>query len=518
MTGVRNSSRVAFAALIVLAALVTGGRTLHADEPDVVDAPPIETPVLYEPGESNLVIPRAAPANGPRTPVSNITINYRQDPPDDLAWPVDAKAALEAAVAIVEEMVVTDIPIQLEAHWKPLPGNTLGSGGPYLVASANLPDPNTWYPATLANELRNTDIAGVTGNNPFGAEMKLTMNSDWDTWHFGPGPAPSGKVDFTTVALHELTHALGFSGSMKQVVATPTQATWGNGTRPYIYDQFTQRGSGSPLKLIDMVGILVPSTELMTALKGQNGGVFFSGTNANAANGGVKVPLYAPSPWEVGSSYSHLAESFNGGVNTLMTFAVQGNETVHEVGPVVRGILKDFGYTLQAAAAGPVATQLAFSTQPSNGVSTVALTSQPVVQVRDANGAVVTSSTATVTLELLQVGGTLACTGGLSKAAVAGVATFSGCTVTGAGAYTMRATSGVLTQATSSGFTITDPAYDATCNAVLDVTDALAVMRSLAGYVSGILPIAPCTGNADGIGGLAIADVVAIRRSVAITN
>lgn len=505
------SSRAAIAALIVLAALVTGGRTLHADEPEVFDAPALETPVYYEPGDANLVIPRASSLTGPRTPTSNITITYVE------AYPANAQAALEAAVAIIEEMVVSDIPIQLEAHWQNLGAGVLGTGGPYLVSSASLPVANTWFPATLANEILGVDIAGVTPvNNPLGAEMKLTMNSGWLTWHYGPGAAPSNTVDFTTVALHELTHALGLTGSMKQVSGQPTQATWGNGTRPYLYDQFTQRGSGSPLKLIDMELVLVPSVPLMNALKGQNGGVFFTGTNANAANGGVKVPLYAPNVWETGSSYSHLAESFNGTVNTLMTYAVQGNETVHEVGPVVRGILKDFGYTLQAAGSGPVATQLAFIAHPLNGVSDVTLGAQPVVQVRDANGAVVTSSTATVTLALVQAGGTLSCTGGLFKAAVAGVATFSGCKVTGAGTgYTVRATSPGLTQATSNAFNITSQSYDATCNTIIDATDALAVMRSIAGYVSGILPIAPCTGNSDGVGGLTLGDVLEIRRYVA---
>ena len=67
----------------------------------------------------------------------------------------------------------------------------------------------------------------------------------------------------------------------------------------------------------------------------------------------------------------------------------------------------------------------------------------------------VTGDTSTVTLAIIHVPsnggttkGTLSCTGGLTKAAVAGVATFSGCQVggtAGAGTYTLAATDGSLT-------------------------------------------------------------------------
>lgn len=115
------------------------------------------------------------------------------------------------------------------------------------------------------------------------------------------------------------------------------------------------------------------------------------------------------------------------------------------------------------------ASKLGFTAQPTSGAAATAFPIQPVVAVQDAGGNTVTSgtnSTATVTLSLgasAPAGAVLSCTGGLSKAAVAGVATFTGCQVNFAGTYTLVATASNLasgttvTSATSSSFVVTAP-------------------------------------------------------------
>ncbi len=121
-----------------------------------------------------------------------------------------------------------------------------------------------------------------------------------------------------------------------------------------------------------------------------------------------------------------------------------------------------------AITAGP-ASKLGFTAQPNAGVAAQAFPIQPVVAVQDAGGNTVTSgtnSTATVTLSLgagAPVGAVLTCTGGLSKVAVAGVATFAGCAINAAGTYTLVATASNLaaattvTSATSNSFVVTAP-------------------------------------------------------------
>ena len=116
-----------------------------------------------------------------------------------------------------------------------------------------------------------------------------------------------------------------------------------------------------------------------------------------------------------------------------------------------------------AVVAGP-ASKVLFTTQPANTNVNVAFTAAPVVAITDAGGNVVTTGADSVRTVTLAIGtnpggGTLTCTGGLSKAAIAGVATFAGCSIDRAGVgYTLTATSTGLTSATSNAFNVTAPA------------------------------------------------------------
>ncbi len=103
-----------------------------------------------------------------------------------------------------------------------------------------------------------------------------------------------------------------------------------------------------------------------------------------------------------------------------------------------------------------LAAALAMRTQPVGAVIGSVLATQPVVEIRDAAGNVVTTSTASVTATIAAGGGTL--TGTATVSAVAGVATFSGLGVTGvAGDRTLSFTSTGLTAAGSATFTMTAP-------------------------------------------------------------
>ncbi len=104
------------------------------------------------------------------------------------------------------------------------------------------------------------------------------------------------------------------------------------------------------------------------------------------------------------------------------------------------------------------AAKLAVTTQPGGGANAAAWTTQPVVSVEDASGNVVTGNASAVTLAIASQpgsGATLSCTKNPVTAS-GGVATFAGCKITGrAGSYTLKATDGSLTPATSSTFSVT---------------------------------------------------------------
>src|SRR5580698_817198 len=104
------------------------------------------------------------------------------------------------------------------------------------------------------------------------------------------------------------------------------------------------------------------------------------------------------------------------------------------------------------------AAQLVFTTQPGGGANGAAWSAQPKVSVEDASGNVVTTNTSAVTLAIASQpgsGASLSCTTNPVTAS-AGVASFAGCKITGkAGSYTLKATDGSLTSATSPSFSVT---------------------------------------------------------------
>src|SRR4029078_10877518 len=99
------------------------------------------------------------------------------------------------------------------------------------------PQPYTWYPNALANAIAGFDV------DPSHDDLNVTFNSDFADWYFGTDGQPGGLVDFETVALHEMGHALGFIGSM---TVSSGVGNWGAGSvYPFVYDRFTQNGAAT---------------------------------------------------------------------------------------------------------------------------------------------------------------------------------------------------------------------------------------------------------------------------------
>jgi hypothetical protein len=102
------------------------------------------------------------------------------------------------------------------------------------------------------------------------------------------------------------------------------------------------------------------------------------------------------------------------------------------------------------------ASQLAVRTQPIGGPIGLALGVQPVVEIHDQAGNVVTTSTAPVNVAIGSGGGTIS--GVTTVNAIAGVGTFTGLSIDGqAGDRTLVFTSPGLASATSASFTMTPP-------------------------------------------------------------
>ena len=348
-------SRAHFVGLATFGALVVAVATLLTG--DAAAAPRFEPPVagyrafvVRDETPSTFKIPAPPEEGRIQTAQFNVVFNPASCTGPVSPWPAQAQTAFTAATDIWGTKIDSLVPIVVDACWEPLPAGVLGGTGPtQLFTPAGV---NFFYPAALANILNGSDIV------PGISEISASFNSTAGDWYFGTDGNPGGtQNDFLTVVLHDIAHGLGFSGSMTAWDGNPPassapcnppagQGCWGiNDPRvPFIYDQFTENQAGQTL--INDAVFPNPSAQLKTELEGGADYLFFTGGNAAAANGGNRVPLYSPSAWRQGSSYSHLDESFDNTPNALMTFSQSPGSSLHSPGPVALGIFNDIGYTV----------------------------------------------------------------------------------------------------------------------------------------------------------------------------
>lgn len=282
---------------------------------------------------------------------SNFQVDYfsEQGAP---SWPNDAINAFEFAVGIWESHIDSEIPIRVQANWVELEENTLGSAGPTLIVQVNDGEADTWYSIAQGSAISGRDIVQETQGteNKVEYDIVVNMNSSFNSWYFGTDAnTSSGRIDFVTVVLHELGHGIGFTGSVSaDEVAETAEWGFGDGPDPIIYDRFVEEGNGT--QIINSMVYPNPSSQLYNAVTGQNGGLFFIGDEAGAVYGGLPVPLFAPEPWDPGSSYSHLdQQTFSNTENALMRPQIGNASAVHSPGPVMCGILADKGWPLGGA-------------------------------------------------------------------------------------------------------------------------------------------------------------------------
>jgi PKD repeat protein len=236
------------------------------------------------------------------------------------------------------------VTIVVDADFGPMGANILGGAGPVSFRRnfTNAPQTNTWYPIATANKLAGYDL------EPGTADIEATFSSSYSNWDFGTDNTTDPlKISFASVVLHELGHGLGFLGSMRiddgsgitECRGTSGEGCFGYSGSPMIYDRFTENGAGTAL-----ISYTNNSTNLAAQLTSND--LFFDSPGGNFANGDSRVPIYAPATWNPGSSYSHLAESFNPTSHALMTYSISWGETIHHPGSVTLCMFMEMGWTV----------------------------------------------------------------------------------------------------------------------------------------------------------------------------
>jgi hypothetical protein len=253
--------------------------------------------------------------------------------------PLDAREAFDYAVEIWSYLLNTSksIKIKVEFHASLQGANSAAETQivTYRNNIANAQHTNTQYAVALAKQI-DPNI------NYTGYDMTINFKSGLP-WNYETNGIPiTGQVDFVTVALHEIEHGLGFSGSMYVENGVGGFGFSGypnnsSGTYPLVYDRYGISGSQ---RLIEVTN----STTLINLLTGGN--VYFDGSSAKLANNNANVKLFAPNEWAPGSSFSHLDTTAfpSGNQNSLMKAGIKYAEVIHSPGEIGLGVLKDLGW------------------------------------------------------------------------------------------------------------------------------------------------------------------------------
>lgn len=257
-----------------------------------------------------------------------------------------AKAAFQYAVDIWKSLIVSPVPIRVQAIWTDLGGNNNGSiilGGArpvsYVTGFSGATKASTAYPIALAEKLARQNLNGN------GYEITCSFNSNKQVnWYLGTDGATkgsAGRQDFVTVVIHELGHGLGFTSSF---YASGNLAIWGDDSNygyPRIYDHYLVNGTNQQLISSAFSN---PSNDLYRQVTGSS--LFFNSPLAIAANNNQKPKIYAPGTYSVGSSISHLDEATypSGSANALMTPSLARGEVNQNPGPIVMNFFTELGW------------------------------------------------------------------------------------------------------------------------------------------------------------------------------
>jgi len=253
-------------------------------------------------------------------------------------WTPEAKNALQSAANKVASYIVVSKPVTLTfdvtAVNSPTSATLASTGSDLTSTSAG------FFNTVVQNKI----LTGVDSNGT-AADGYVDVNFG-TPWAYGDS-VTNTQYDFTSTAMHEMLHALGFLS----YVDAPGSSWNARGTNWTTFDSFIVTNNKTKV-----IGTVLNRNRWNTAynknLTGSSGGLYFNGVNAIAANGGLLVPLYTPNPWESGSSVTHLDDStFTGAKSQLMNAMADTGKGIRTISAIELGILKDLGYTVIPAPA-----------------------------------------------------------------------------------------------------------------------------------------------------------------------
>ncbi|MFQ5351244.1 MAG: hypothetical protein ACE5EG_12455, partial [Thermoanaerobaculia bacterium] len=250
-------------------------------------------------------------------------------------------------------LIASPVEIRVEASWDSLECSatkgTLASAGPKFVFRdfPEAPRASTWYAAALADARAGEDLGSADE-----AEMAITFNVDVGTagclasrqWDYRIGISRSAGFSMEQVLFHEMAHGINFTS----FVDTETGAKFQGLDDAYMVnleDHTTGKRWGSMsnaqrLASMTRTGNLhwLGGNALVQAVRLRAG--------AHAASGHPQ--MYAPDPFEGGSSVSHWDTSLDRNVNEFMEpFATRSSTDL-----LSGHLLQDLGWSVNRSGVG----------------------------------------------------------------------------------------------------------------------------------------------------------------------
>ena len=335
--------------LLLVVALLTGGLPALAAVTGAGDATtlPVAAPTFERAITPERRVYRASDVTVPLAPRTRARLVTESSPQTSefivtyTGFNEQQRAAFQKAVDTWSRLLVSSVPIRIDAKLSTLEQGVLGAAGP-ATAFRTTGEDSSYYAVALANSLAGTDL------DP-DVDIFAEFSNDPSLIYFGTdGQVPAGQFDFSTIVLHEIGHGIGFFGGLEVVNDVGTYDPGAQEPTPFIYDRFTVAGPDTAYRRL--LSYPRESVELARALESDS--VFWDGPSGVTAAGGERPRLYAPPMWEPGSSYSHLDElSYApGSANALMTPFAGRQEVLRDPGPIALGMLEDEGWQLSEAA------------------------------------------------------------------------------------------------------------------------------------------------------------------------
>ncbi len=243
---------------------------------------------------------------------------------------IAAQFAFDAAVATL----TSRMPITIAACWESL---GLGNGNGFSIAGARPADFNAnspglgsdnFFARPVYERLAGAESCQISGGSCGSADIEITFNLDVETlaedrrYFYGlNATAPSSRVDFIYISTHEITHGLGFTGTLGEDGSLIFRAD----INTFVTDSYSehllwQRGSND---IVPLTSTDLTDADRVLALSDIRN-VFWGEDRANITKPNTRfrdpsldgrLIIFSPAEFSAGSSIYHL----NSDYCTLMT-------------------------------------------------------------------------------------------------------------------------------------------------------------------------------------------------------